>query len=87
MNEHFDVWTKDQAMIGKYKLWGRINKVLPKGNYNLVANNNYQINKLRLKKSVELVVPTKLGGPLYFFPISFLIMGLICVGYVVFLKS
>ncbi len=74
-------------MIGKYKLWGRINQNMPKGNYNLVVNNNYQINKLRLKKSIELVMPTKLGGPLYFFPISFMIMGLICIGYVIFLKS
>ena len=85
-NDHFQEWTKDQALIGKYKLWGRINQPLQKGKYNLVAANNYKINTLRIAKGVELLQPTTMGGALYFFPISFLIMGAMCIAYAVFLK-
>jgi hypothetical protein len=86
MNEHFQQWTKDEALIGKYKLYGRISQTMPKGDYNLLVGNNYKISKLRLKKGVEILVPSSVGGPVYFFPISFLIMGLMCLGYVAFLK-
>jgi hypothetical protein len=85
-NEHFQQWIKNQAMISKHKLWGRINEKLPKGKYNMVVKNNYQIGEMRISKGIELVVPSRAGGPIYFFPISFAIMGLMCIGYAIFLR-
>jgi hypothetical protein len=85
-DEHFHEWTKEQALIGKYKLWGRIKEPLKKGKYNLVVANNYRINNLNIGKGVELVHPTSLGGPIYFFPICFLLMGLACLAFAVLLK-
>lgn len=73
-------------MISKHKLWGRIEETLPKGSYSLVVKNQYQIGTMRLKKGVELVSPTKMGGPIHFFTISFIVMGVICIAYAIFLK-
>ncbi len=74
-------------MISKFKLWGRIEEKLPKGTYNLIATNIYKIGEMRIQKGVELNVPSKMGGPIYFFPWSFLVMSLMCVGYAIFLRS
>jgi hypothetical protein len=73
-------------MISKFKLWGRIETRMPKGKYSLIAQNIYKIGDMRIQKGVELVKPTKLGGPIYFFPIAFAIMGFICVAYAIFLQ-
>lgn len=85
-NEHFHEWTKEQALIGKYKLWGRITQPLQKGKYNLVATNNYHINTMKIAKGIELVQPTTMGGAVYFFPICFLIMGAMSIAYGIFMK-
>lgn len=74
-------------MIGKYKLWGRINEPLKKGKYNLLVNNIYHINNLRIAKGIELTHPSKMGGVIYFFPVCFAIMGLMCIGYAIFMKT
>ena len=73
-------------MITKYKLWGRINQKIPVGKYTLVAKNINHIGDMRISKGIELVVPSKAGGPIYFFPIVFLIMGFMCIGYAIFLR-
>ena len=52
MDEHFQEWTKEQALIRKYKLWGRITQPLAKGKYNLVVANNYHINTLKIGKGI-----------------------------------
>ena len=36
----------------KFKLYGRIEEDLPKGNYSLVVKNNFKIGDLRLKKGI-----------------------------------
>jgi hypothetical protein len=85
-NQHFQLWTKNEAMIGKTKLWGRIEQALPAGNYSLVVQDNYQIGSLKLQKGIQLVVSSRLGGPLYFYPITFLIFALACIAYALFIK-
>lgn len=49
---HFINWMKHEALITKYKLWGRIEQPLVKGNYSVVVDNNYHIGELRIKKGI-----------------------------------
>lgn len=73
-------------MIGKKKLWGRINQVLTPGTYKLDAVDQYHIGSLKLQKGIELVVPSMLGGAVYFYPVVCVIMGLICIIYALYLR-
>jgi len=56
------------------------------GKYNLVVKNNYVIGNMRIRKGVELVMPSALGGKIWFFPIVYLFMGITCIAYGIFLK-
>jgi len=85
-NQHYQQWVKNQAMISKYKMWGKIDQTIPAGKYSLVVNDIYQIGTLKLEKSFSLVKPSPLGGPVYFYPITFAVMGAICVLYAIYLK-
>jgi hypothetical protein len=38
-------------------------------------------------KGIELTHPSKMGGVIYFFSVCFTIMGLICIGYAIFMKT
>jgi hypothetical protein len=40
-----------------------------------------------MAKGVEITHPSQIGGVIYFFPICFVIMGLICIGYAIFMKT
>ena len=73
-------------MIGKYKLWGRIEQTLAKGTYSLVVKDNYRIGNMVLTKGIDLVKPSPLGGKLFFYPIAFCIMGIICIIFGIYLK-
>lgn len=86
LNQHYQQWVKNQAMINKYKLWGVIDQTIPAGKYNLVAQDVYHIGALKLEKSFSLVKPSKIGGPVYFYPIVLCVMGGICLLYAIYLK-
>lgn len=73
-------------MIGKTKLWGRIEQTLNPGQYKFVIQDHYQIGTLKISKGINLVAPSGLGGPIYFYPITFIIMGIICVAFAIYLK-
>lgn len=73
-------------MINKYRLWGRIDQTVPAGNYSLVVNDIYHIGALKLEKSFSLVKPSNIGGPVYFYPITFCVMGAMCIIYAIYLK-
>ena len=73
-------------MIKKYKLYGRIDQPLLKWNYSLVVKDQYHIGSLKLQKGINLVIPSSLGGPLYFYPVTFLIMAIMCFAYGIYLR-
>jgi hypothetical protein len=77
---------KNSALITKYKLWGKIEQSLPAGKYSLVVENNYQIGALKIKKGIEIVVPTSLGGKIVFLPIVYVVMGVMCIAYGIFMR-
>lgn len=80
------VWMKNSGLITKFKLWGRIDQPLPAGKYNLVANNNYQIGAMKLKRGVKIISLSPIGSPVYFYPIAFALMGVACIVYAIFMK-
>jgi hypothetical protein len=80
------VWMQNSGSITKYKLWGRIEQPLPAGKYNLVAENNFKIGDLSIKKGILLVNPSAFGSAVYWFPVVYIIMGVACFAYAVFLK-
>lgn len=80
------IWMQNTGSITKYKLWGRIQQTLPAGKYNLVSENNFQIGDMRIKKGVMIVNPSALGSAVYFYPVVYIIMGLICFAFTIFMK-
>jgi hypothetical protein len=80
------IWMKNSGSITKYKLWGRIDQVLPAGKYNLVADNNFKIGDMRIKKGVFLVNPSAFGSAVYFYPVIYLLMGIMSIAFAIFMK-
>jgi hypothetical protein len=80
------IWMQNTGTLTKYKFWGRIEEPLPAGKYNLVADHNFLIGDLRIKKGVMVVNPSSFGSAVYFFPIVFIFMGLSCFAFAIFLK-
>lgn len=80
------IWMQNSGSITKYKLWGRIEDPLPAGQYNLVVENNFRIGELKIKKGLMLVNPSAIGSAVYFFPIVYVLMGLACLAFAIFLK-
>ena len=72
----------------KQKLWGRINQPLPAGKYSLLAENNYKINNMRIKKGAKISQSSRFGGKSYFIPIMFTLASIGCIIYaIVFYKK
>lgn len=65
----------------KHKLWGVLYNPLEVGNYSLIAENNYKIDRMRITKSVHITESSKIGGKSFFIP-TFL--GVFCIGCIVF---
>jgi hypothetical protein len=65
----------------KHKLWGVLYTPLEVGNYSLIAENNYKIDKMRIIKSVHITESSKIGGKSYFIPI---LLGVFSIGCIVF---
>ena len=77
---------KNSVLIKKYKLWGLIDTPLEFGSYKLTVVNNYQIGDLPITKGIYIGNPSKLGSPMYLFPVLFFLMGISCFGYAVYMK-
>lgn len=48
-------------------------------------DNNFQIGTMSIKKGVRVVSLSKIGSPVYFYPIAFILMGLTCFGFAIFM--
>lgn len=69
LNEHFIVWMRTAGMPNFRKLWGRIRTDIPKGNYNLVIKNNYDVTAFDGEKTFLLSTTNAFGGKNYFLAI------------------
>ena len=68
----------------KKRLWGRVEEGMKSGNYTLLVENKYKVKDLNIIKGVELTTTTIFGGKNFFFPITFLICGLVCLVYSIY---
>jgi uncharacterized membrane protein YuzA (DUF378 family) len=61
------------------KLYGVIQKDLPKGTYYLQINNNYEVNSFSGTKKFVLSTTNLLGGQNYFLAIAYIVVGSLCM--------
>lgn len=52
----------DGSLMTKKRLWGVIAEGLPAGDYNLVAENNYEMVDMRIVKGALLTTANAIGG-------------------------
>jgi hypothetical protein len=78
-SEHFMVWMRPAGLPDFRKLWGRLNKELKPGKYQLVITNNYQVSSFGGKKSFVLSTANMLGGKNNFLGVAYIVVGSICV--------
>lgn len=78
-DEHFVVWMRPAGLPDFRKLWGRINKNLPAGKYQLNITNNYPYTIFKGTKSVVLSTVNAFGGKNTFLGVSYIVVGGICI--------
>lgn len=68
------------------KLWGKIKHDLPKGEYLISIENNYNVHKFSGRKSLIITTTSNLGGKMNFLGIIALVIGSVSVigGCVIF---
>ena len=63
------------------KLWGKIEKDLPKGDYTLKINNNYPVKSFDGSKYFVLSTTNVFGGTNYFLAICYIVVGALCISF------
>lgn len=77
-NEHFMVWMRPAGLPNFRKLYGRIQKDLQIGNYNIIINNQYPVESFNGEKYIVLSTVNAFGGKNSFLGISYIVVGCIC---------
>ena len=78
-NEHFIVWMRTAGLPNFRKLYGKFEKDLEPGNYEMVIANNYDVSSYDGKKSFVLSTTNALGGKNYFLAICYIVVGALCI--------
>lgn len=61
------------------KLWGKIEKRLEPGTYQLTIDNRYDVSSFDGQKSFVLSTTNTLGGKNYFLAICYIVVGALCI--------
>lgn len=71
------------------KNWGKINVDLNPGTYKVTVTNNYNVAPFEGTKSIVLSTSGPFGGKNMFLPITYLILGVICllIGGFIYMKK
>merc|ERR1711992_32392 len=85
LNEDLIVWMRTAAFPNFRKLYRKINHTdafengMPKGNYTIEIEYNYRVKSFSGTKSIVLSQISILGGKNSFLPISYIIVGVLCL--------
>lgn len=77
--EHFIVWMRTAGLPNFRKLYGKINQDIEPGNYEVVIQNNYDVNGFDGNKSFVLSTTNALGGKNYFLAVCYIVVGSLCL--------
>ena len=77
-NEHFIVWMRVAGLPTFKKLWGRLDKDLPAGDYTLTIQNNFPVQSFEGKKAFVLSTTEWIGGKNNFLGVAYIVVGGIC---------
>lgn len=66
IDEHFIVWMQMEAFDNFRKLWGRIDKGMPKGKYKLHFKNNWNVTRFKGKKKMIVSNSSLIGTGMFF---------------------
>jgi len=63
------------------KLYGKIEKDLPKGEYTLTIENTYEVDSFDGSKYFVLSTTNVFGGTNYFLAICYIVVGALCISF------
>lgn len=66
------------------KLWGRIDETLPKGDYTITINNNFDVSGFDGKKAIILSNANFFGGENWFLGFSYIFVGVFSLTIMVY---
>ena len=82
-NEHFIVWMRTAGLPNFRKLYGKITQDIEPGDYQVVIQNNYDVNGFDGNKSFVLSTTNALGGKNYFLAVCYIVVGSLCLIFAV----
>lgn len=77
--EHFIVWMRTAGLPNFRKLYGKITQDIEPGEYQVVIQNNYDVNGFDGNKSFVLSTTNALGGKNYFLAVCYIVVGSLCL--------
>lgn len=86
-DERFIVWMRNSPFPDFRKIWGKINKDMPKGSYTIEVDANWDISSFDGEKFIVLSQTNALGGKNFFMGYSYIVVGcisLLCaIGFII----
>ena len=77
--ERLMVWMRTAGLTNFRKIYGTIKDGLPKGNYKVVINNQFNVEPFRGKKFFVMTTTNALGGNNMFLATSYIVFGTFCL--------